>query len=229
MTQFSYQPAYRRNLPHIQPAGKSFFLTFRLAASLPNSVVERWRQERDWLAQLAQKNPAHQARIKDDLERLWFAKFESLLDRAAVGPTWLSDPRVAATVVESLHHHDGEKYRLDAFTIMSNHVHAVIKPLRIETAELPTDFQRLSERKFLNDDASYHSLAEIMHSLKGYTAHECNRILGRRGQFWAHESFDRWIRDDIEWQRIIAYTLNNPLKAGLVKHWQNWQWSYRRT
>jgi len=40
-----------------------------------------------------------------------------------------------------------------------------------------------------------------MQSLKGYTAFKANQLLGCEGEFWAHESYDHWIRDDDEWQR----------------------------
>ena len=211
MSHFEYQPAYRRNLPHIQPPGASFFVTLRLAGSLPQNVLSQWRQEREWLEHLARTNVNHYEQIKEDFERAWFVKFELLLDGAIEGPVWLSDERVASQVEEGLHYRHGKVYRLDAFTIMPNHVHTVIKPL-------PAD----------NERAEYYSLAVIMQSLKGYTAFKANRLLGREGQFWAHESYDHWIRDDVEWQRIVAYVLNNPLKAGYVERWQDWKWSYRR-
>jgi len=50
--------------------------------------------------------------------------------------------------------------------------------------------------------------------------------LGRRGAFWAHESFDRYVRDEREWERTVAYVLNNPVKAGLAQNWQEWRWNY---
>ena len=67
-----------------------------------------------------------------------------------------------------------------------------------------------------------------MQSLKGFTAREGNRLLGRQGEFWAHESLDHYLRDHEEWMRIVAYVLNNPVKAGYVSHWQEWRWNYRR-
>jgi hypothetical protein len=67
-----------------------------------------------------------------------------------------------------------------------------------------------------------------MQSLKGFTSHECNRLLQREGEFWAHESYDHYIRDNEEWQRIVAYVLNNPVKAGFIKEWRQWKWNYRR-
>ena len=88
----------------------------------------------------------------------------------------------------------------------------VIKPLPISEVPEPT----------------YPSLASIMQSLKGYTAFKCNRMLCRDGEFRAHKSYDHWIRDVDEWQRTVAYVLNNPVKAGYVKRWQDWKWNYRR-
>jgi hypothetical protein len=67
-----------------------------------------------------------------------------------------------------------------------------------------------------------------MQSLKGFTAHECNLLLGREGESWAHESYDHYIRDNDERCRIVAYVLNNPVKAGYVKDWRAWKWNYRR-
>lgn len=104
-------------------------MTFRMAGSLPVSVVNQWNVERQWLRHLADTNPKYWEQIKHEFDRRWFAKFEMLLDQASVGPTWLRETRIATMVAESLHHRDGRVYRLDAFTIMSNHVHTVFKPL----------------------------------------------------------------------------------------------------
>jgi len=71
-------------------------------------------------------------------------------------------------------------------------------------------------------------LSTITQSLKGYTAHECNRLLGRHGQFWEHESYDHYVRDAAEFDRIVNYVLNNPVKAGLVADQNDWPWGYRR-
>ena len=212
MSHFHYQPAYRRNLPHIQPPGATFFITFRLAGSLPQNVVRQWNRERQWLAHLAETNVNHYDLVKKDFDRVWFRKFESLLDGATVGPVWLNDDRVASVVSESLNYRHGKVYRLDAFTIMANHVHVVFNPLPLTQGNEP----------------NYHSLASIMQSLKGYTSFQANQLLGREGEFWAHESYDHWIREHDEWQRTVAYGLNNPVKAGYVERWPDWKWNYRR-
>ena len=76
--------------------------------------------------------------------------------------------------------------------------------------------------KYTADDTT------IMQPLKGYTARKANRLLGRSGAFWQHESYDHVVRNASEWQRIITYVFNNPIKAGLMDQWQKWQWSYYR-
>ena len=67
-----------------------------------------------------------------------------------------------------------------------------------------------------------------MHSLKRNTAKRANHVLSRTGAFWAHESFDHYIRNRAEWKRIVKYVLENPVKAGLAKNWEDWAWNYLR-
>ena len=124
-------------------------------------------------------------------------------------PVWLRDPRIAALVAASLHHLNGQVYALDAFCIMPNHVHIVMKPLP-------------------KPDNTYHALISMMHSLKRYTARQANLMLERRGSFWQPENYDHVVRDEDEWQRIVRYVVYNPVKAGLVQEWTAWEWTYCR-
>ena len=71
-------------------------------------------------------------------------------------------------------------------------------------------------------------LSGIMHSLKSYTAHRANKILGRQGAFWQHESYDHWARDGDEMLRIIKYIENNPVAAQLCQRPEDWPWSSAR-
>jgi putative transposase len=61
-----------------------------------------------------------------------------------------------------------------------------------------------------------------MHSLKSYTAHQANRILRRSGRFWLGESYDHWVRDDDELERIVNYIAANPVRARLVEEPHRW-------
>ncbi|MDE0301394.1 MAG: hypothetical protein OXN17_22440 [Candidatus Poribacteria bacterium] len=232
MSHFDHKPFYRRNLPHIQPPGVTFFVTFNLAGSLPRNVLQQWKAEKRQLE--AEESNVQEVQATSDVQasgdktsdqkqehrqwnRRWFRQFETALDNAQTGPLWLKDERIAKEVAESLHYRDEKVYRLDAYCIMANHVHVVFAPLAILPSEEPQTNSLL-----------YNTLASIMQSLKGYTAWKANRLLGRSGAFWHHESYDHSVRNTSEWKRIVAYVLNNPVKAGLVKDWEAWQWSYCR-
>lgn len=219
-----YKASYRRNLPHIQPIGATLFVTTRLAGSLPQTVIRQWNEERKWLTHLKKNNPTHHEKIKADFEREWFKKFEQILDGGEYGPVWLSNDLVAAQVAESLRYRDGKVFRLDSYSIMPNHLHIQFKPLRLKNKDSLALGQNVA-----NADSplpKYYSLASIMKSFKGYTARKCNELLSRNGEFWAHESYDHYIRDAEEWRRIKAYILNNPVKAGLAQDWRLWKWNY---
>jgi putative DNA methylase len=47
-------------------------------------------------------------------------------------------------------------------------------------------------------------------------------LLHRSGPFWQAESYDHWVRDEDELERIVAYIANNPVKAGLVTKPHQW-------
>jgi REP element-mobilizing transposase RayT len=108
-------------------------------------------------------------------------------------------------------------FDLHAFCIMPNHVHVVFTPLSSEQWHSATGSE---------DHSDLLPLTRIMQSLKRHTARQANIILGREGSFWQDESFDRVMRHNEEYARIIAYVLENPVKAGLVPRWDEWQWTY---
>ena len=53
-----------------------------------------------------------------------------------------------------------------------------------------------------------------MHSLKSFTANKANEALGARAPFWQRESYDHWVRDLDELERIVNYIKANPVRAG---------------
>jgi len=68
------------------------------------------------------------------------------------------------------------------------------------------------------------SLAEIMQSLKGATAHRINRLLRRSGPVWEEESFDHVLRSDESMQQKREYIRQNPVRAGLVQRPEDYRW-----
>jgi REP element-mobilizing transposase RayT len=133
-----------------------------------------------------------------------FRRIDAELDRGACGPVWLRDPQIAAYVEHAILR--GEKlrhYNLDAYVVMPNHVHVLLEP------RLP--------------------LARITRGVKGASARDANASLGRVGKpFWEDESFDHWVRNEAEFERIRAYIERNPVSAGLVERPEDWPWSSAR-
>ena len=200
---------YRRHLPHWQPDGATLFITFRLAGSLPQTVIaellaERERQERA-LASIDDTTIRQEKAYLE--ERRAFGRWDQALDTIHAGPRWLGEPHIADLVGKALHYRDARVYTLVAFCIMPNHVHMVCTPL-------PGQNER------------YRPLASIMQSLKRYTAREASLALRRGGTFWQAESYDHVVRDAAELERIVSYVIHNPVKAGLVAEWEDWPWTY---
>ena len=182
-------------LPHWRQDGATYFVTFRLADSLPQAALKAIRAERDQLRREYQAKgaltPAQEARLK----QLYSDRIEQYLD-AGYGACWLQRDEIAQIVADALQHFDGVRYHLWAWCIMPNHVHVVVQPL------------------------GEWELSQIIKGWKGYTARRANQLLGRRDTFWQAEYFDHIIRNAHELERIILYTLLNPEQAGL----QEWRW-----
>ena len=163
-----------RDLPHYTPNDRPYFITFNLHGSIP----------------------AHQriAYFKS------FMEYESLLHMAE-GPHYLKDARASQIVFDKLKWLESEVAQLQAFTIMSNHVHLVMT---------------------LHADQS---LSRLMQLVKGGSSFSCNKVLGRSGRFWQDERFDHVLRQNEFW-RTIRYVLMNPVRAKVVSQWSDYPWTY---
>ncbi len=232
MGNLDYKQFSERHRPHIHSPDSILFVTYRLAGSIPRATVRECKAKKEWLdGQLRlvsnESDTPESKRWLEQVEKFkrdWFVRFEEIMHRADNGPMWMKDERVAEAVAVRLQELNGDAYRLDAYCVMSNHVHTVFKPLLSE-GELRESFDEDGRPIFTSE---HPSLSRIMQLLKGGSARECNRILARTGQFWEHESFDHVVREGRFYQ-TIKYVLNNPVKAGLVKEWPEWPWSYCRT
>lgn len=198
----AFREYYKRRLPHIQIAGATYFITFRLANSLPVEALDKLTEEKRLISKLPdnQKEAAHRA---------WFDKYDDYLDQALHGNLYLKNEQIADLVAEAILFRDEKVYDLISYCIMFNHVHLVCTPL-------------------LKEKNTFFGLTEMLHSLKRHTAREANKILQRSGAFWQDESYDHFIRDDAELERIVKYVLYNPVRANLVKEQTDWKWSYSK-
>ena len=113
--------ATKNRLPHWEQDGCTYFITFRLADSLPKKLLDAWKEER----------------------RIWMA------------------------------------------------LHLLLS--------LPVEVE----------------LSILMQRLKGGSSFEINQVMGRSGQLWAKDYFDRLIRDQSHFANCARYIRRNPVKAKL--------------
>jgi REP element-mobilizing transposase RayT len=208
---------YRRKLPHWNPKGQMFFITFRLANSLPVHTIQALKEEREREKTniLAKFHGVQQQDELYKLDKRVFGRFDKWLDQCvSESPRWLAEEQVANIVADELCALDGNRYRLIAYCIMSNHCHVVIDTFEYSFTPIHSGV------------TAPYPLADSLKRLKGRTARFCNQALGRSGSFWHHESYDHMIRNQQEYENIIWYTINNPVKAGLAENWIDWKFTF---
>jgi REP element-mobilizing transposase RayT len=188
----------RGHLPHWEATAATYFVTFRLADSLPQEILRRILFEREDIPLTA----AHVGRNLTEPEQkhlmnLHSPRIEKYLD-AGAGLCFLGNGAVAKIVTDALWQFHGMRYELFAWCVMPNHVHVVFQSLAGNT------------------------LPGILHSWKSFSAKQANKILRRSAEFWQREYFDRLLRDVSEFRRAVQYVVDNPKRAGL-KDWP-WVW-----
>jgi putative DNA methylase len=205
----------RGKLPHWYVPGAAHFVTYRLAGTLPGHVLESLRARKTELLQKPLPEGMTPAQRRVLVHKQLFGDYEKALDGDR-SIDWLARPAVAALIRGNLYHHHGKKYNLLAYCVMPNHGHVLFVPNEPSCQSAPGD-DDCGERP----DAGS-PLSAIMHSLKSYTANRANALLGRCGPFWQHESYDHWVRDEDELERIVDYIRHNPVRAKLVTRPQDW-------
>jgi len=161
--------------------------------------MKRWREDRGrWLE--ARGLPATEdlseslARLSADQRRAYLRefgrRFHELLD-SGHGSCLLRNPAHSEVVATALECFDGQRYELEDYVVMPNHVHVLVAP------------------------REGYSLSAILHSWKRFSAREINRRAGQEGQLWQHESFDHLVRGAGSMEGFVRYIRENPVKAGL--------------
>ena len=187
-------------LPHWEQVGAFHFITFHAADSLPRGVRDAWHDERDrwlwsrgidvrdvhWEVRFASLPAAEQRAF-----RRRFAQFRQHVLDQGHGSCVLRQPRLRGIVVEALRKFDGDRYTLEAFAVMPNHVHVLAA------------FDRVG------------ALSKECRGWKRFSALRLNRELSRSGAFWQAESWDHLVRSAESLERIRRYIAENPRRAGL--------------
>lgn len=209
---------YTRNLPHWRQDGATYFVTFRLADSLPKECIEELQAiKREWTNSIERNERA--TVISDDekqcesekLARITFEKTERWLDQG-YGSCVFRDRGLRAVLTDSFQFFDEERYELGCYVIMPNHVHVVMRPFK------------------------GFALEKILQSQKRHASREINKINRTEGKFWQEESHNRIIRDAEHLWRCVQYIGRNPRKANLREgefthyvrlDWQRLGWGFQ--
>ena len=173
---------YRRPLPHVVQDAVIYFVTFRLADSIPRIKLAQWQHELDrWLAM----NPLpHTPAQHDEYAELGYRRIERWLDRGE-GSCLLASQIVQRQLADCILLRDGVDHLLGDYTIMPNHVHALVQPLPGKP------------------------LKSILEGWRSSSTHQINKLCRRRGQLWQQDGFDHIVRNDHALARIRCYIRDN--------------------
>lgn len=174
---------HRVNLPHWQQGEAWIFVTWRLADSLPQAVVDKLVAQRAIWEKIHPRPWTEQEQREHN--RKFTMGFEKLLDDAH-GECHLAREDLRAILSGALLHFHTVRYELDCFVIMPNHVHVLFRPL------------------------NEHHLESILQTWKRYSAREINKMREKDGSLWQREYWDRLIRTEKQFEWTQNYIQNNP-------------------
>ena len=172
------------NLPHWTQDKKLYFVTFRLADSLPQNALRDYKLFCQWREEVLS--------VCGDIPEEW-RKYNILrhnrmlqyLD-AGYGECILRNGKLRRIIADTLSFRDGRCCHLHAYVIMPNHVHLLI--------EMPNN----------------RSVTELVGEVKKHTALEINKLLGRKGPLWQRECYDRIVRSGHHYMKAAQYIVRNP-------------------
>lgn len=185
----------RRALPHWFQEGRTYFVTFRLADSMPREKREQLEAQRNaWMHAQGLKSLDEIEFLSEEdrkeYHRIFTVKIHELLD-AGYGSCALRDPENAQIVSNALMFFDGQRCEMISFVVMPNHVHVLTCPIEP------------------------HSLSELLHSWKRFTSREIHKRTGETGTLWLDENFDHIVRTEHQLEHFRNYIRDNPKKARL--------------
>ena len=174
---------YTNRLPHWRQDGKTQFITFRLADSLPQAKLHELSQTKDeWLK--AHPQPWDE-KTKNEYNQFISERIDKWLD-AGYGSCALKAPDIRRIVTDAFLHFNNERYVLLALVVMPNHVHALLTP------------------------TEGHDVVATIGRIKGFAASRINKMINADGEFWQRDCFDRIIRNEMDFEAKLDYIINNP-------------------
>ncbi|MDF1660070.1 MAG: type I restriction-modification enzyme R subunit C-terminal domain-containing protein, partial [Verrucomicrobiales bacterium] len=170
-------------LPHWHQDGVIYFVTFRLADSLPQEKLAAYREEKEtWLKQNPDPHDEEQKRVYHER---FPQRIQQWLD-LGYGSMILKDQQAKQIVTDAITHFDGDRYKLDEFVVAANHVHVLVAPQR------------------------EHTLSDILHSWKSFTSKKILKLpaaerLTTAPTVWQKESWDHIVRSEASLEKFREY------------------------
>lgn len=197
---------HRRSLPHLQLEGQIISLTWRLAFTLPQTLLDMQDDLKETLAKIGKQKHLDAAATYSEYVKM-LQDYDAYLGKFELAGISLTEDAIASMLASAFRFYDSSLYELHSYCLMPNHVHLLIRPL-------------------LNGQGGFHQTSAIVQRLKSFTAKRIDAHLGRRGKVWQADYFDRFIRNPADYLNVVKYILDNPLKAGLVKRHEEWKHAY---
>jgi REP element-mobilizing transposase RayT len=171
------------DLPHWRQDGGFYFVTFRLSDSLPQILLEKWRQEqKEWRTE--HEGADREMLMRRSLEQQ--RRVERWLDRR-YGSCILADPAAQRVVANALRHFDGVRYELGDSAVAANHVHALLRTaLEVDLSEVLYSWKRFTSAAMLKTTL-------VRKAFDGYR------------HVWQKESFDHLVRNRESLDKIRRY------------------------
>ncbi|MCK5802830.1 MAG: transposase [Lentisphaeria bacterium] len=170
------------HLPHWRQDGATYFVTFRLADSIPKEKQDELASRRRYWCQ--SHRPPYSKRELDEYAFLFSDQVHEWLD-AGYGRCFLANPRFSELVRDALAHFDGCRYWLEEWAVAPNHTHVLLTPVK----GFPLD--------------------RTIRSWMSFTARKINVELGQMGQVWQHEAYDHIVRNLRERDAVQKYILHH--------------------
>ena len=171
-----------------------YFVTGRLADSMPQEKLRQWKDEREtWLRvhglATAEQLDTLPKRAQHEFHARFTRQWHDWLN-AGYGACVLRTPEIRELFLHRLGEHEGARHELDAWAALPNHFHALVTPTSA-------------------------TLGEVVQIWKGGSAFDINQALRRTGTLWQAEPYDHIVRSAAQWRHYRRYIAENPIKAKL--------------
>ena len=204
---------YRRNLPHFEQPGQAFFITVNLKDAIPPKALSRYTLQlnllKDEINQV-KKDKTRQMLLPElekdyaVLRKKYIKAYDDLLDLDKSSELNLNLSGNRAIMFDAFRYYEGKRLENYAYCVMRNHYHWVVRLFEKDENGKPV---------YLN---------EILKVVNGFSAYSINNLENKTGRtVWQEENFETTIRNERHLYNAIMYTINNPVKAGLVENWKD--------